>query len=102
MKTSRTPLASPATRFVASDAKATCVPSWLIAALKLSPFASLPSVATLTRWITPIGAIATLWVVGLSYVVGVLIAIPIGVISAYKQFDRRAPGWTKVELRPES
>ena len=23
------------------------------------------------------------------------------VISAYKQFDRRAPGWTKVELRPE-
>jgi threonine dehydrogenase-like Zn-dependent dehydrogenase len=24
------------------------------------------------------------------------------VISAYKQFDRRAPGWMKVELRPES
>ncbi len=24
------------------------------------------------------------------------------VISAYKQFDRRAPGWTKVELRPEA
>jgi threonine dehydrogenase-like Zn-dependent dehydrogenase len=22
------------------------------------------------------------------------------VISAYKQFDRRASGWTKVELRP--
>lgn len=29
----------------------------------------------------------TLWVVGLSYVVGVLIAIPIGVISAYKQYS---------------
>jgi threonine dehydrogenase-like Zn-dependent dehydrogenase len=24
------------------------------------------------------------------------------VISAYKQFDQRAPGWTKVELRPEA
>jgi len=29
----------------------------------------------------------TLWVVGLSYVVGILIAIPIGVISAYKQYS---------------
>ncbi len=29
----------------------------------------------------------TLWVVGMSYVVGVLIAIPIGVISAYKQYS---------------
>lgn len=29
----------------------------------------------------------TLWVVGLSYVVGVLIAIPIGVISAYRQYS---------------
>ncbi len=29
----------------------------------------------------------TLWVVGLSYVVGVLIALPIGVISAYRQYS---------------
>lgn len=29
----------------------------------------------------------TLWVVGLSYVVGVLIAVPIGVISAYRQYS---------------
>jgi peptide/nickel transport system permease protein len=29
----------------------------------------------------------TLWVVGLSYVVGILIAIPIGVISAYRQYS---------------
>lgn len=29
----------------------------------------------------------TLWVVGLSYVVAILIAIPIGVISAYKQYS---------------
>jgi len=29
----------------------------------------------------------TLWVVGMSYVVGVLIAIPIGVISAYRQYS---------------
>ena len=29
----------------------------------------------------------TLWVVGLSYVVGILIAIPIGVVSAYKQYS---------------
>lgn len=29
----------------------------------------------------------TLWVVGLSYVVGVLIAVPIGAISAYKQYS---------------
>jgi peptide/nickel transport system permease protein len=29
----------------------------------------------------------TLWVVGLAYVVGILIAIPIGVISAYKQYS---------------
>jgi peptide/nickel transport system permease protein len=29
----------------------------------------------------------TLWVVGLSYVFGILIAIPIGVISAYKQYS---------------
>jgi len=29
----------------------------------------------------------TLWVVGLSYVVGVLIAVPIGVYSAYKQYS---------------
>lgn len=29
----------------------------------------------------------TLWVLGLSYVVGILIAIPIGVISAYKQYS---------------
>jgi peptide/nickel transport system permease protein len=29
----------------------------------------------------------TLWVVGLSYVVGALIAIPIGVISAYRQYS---------------
>jgi peptide/nickel transport system permease protein len=29
----------------------------------------------------------TLWVVGLSYLVGILIAIPIGIISAYKQYS---------------
>lgn len=29
----------------------------------------------------------TLWVVGLSYLVGILVAIPIGVISAYKQYS---------------
>lgn len=29
----------------------------------------------------------TLWVVGLSYVVGILIAVPIGVISAYRQYS---------------
>jgi len=29
----------------------------------------------------------TLWVVGLSYIVGIMIALPIGVISAYKQYS---------------
>ncbi|WP_424941808.1 ABC transporter permease [Aliiroseovarius crassostreae] len=29
----------------------------------------------------------TLWVVGLSYVLGILIAVPIGVISAYRQYS---------------
>ncbi|MEE9314176.1 MAG: ABC transporter permease [Rhizobiaceae bacterium] len=29
----------------------------------------------------------TLWVVGMSYVVGILIAVPIGIISAYKQYS---------------
>ncbi len=29
----------------------------------------------------------TLWLVGMSYVVGILIAIPVGVISAYKQYS---------------
>jgi len=29
----------------------------------------------------------TLWVVGMSYVVGIMIALPIGVISAYKQYS---------------
>lgn len=29
----------------------------------------------------------TLWVLGLSYVIGILIAIPIGVISAYRQYS---------------
>lgn len=29
----------------------------------------------------------TLWVVGMSYVVGILIAIPVGVISAYRQYS---------------
>lgn len=29
----------------------------------------------------------TLWVVGLAYVVGILIAVPIGVISAYRQYS---------------
>ena len=29
----------------------------------------------------------TLWVVGMSYVVGTLIALPIGIISAYRQYS---------------
>jgi peptide/nickel transport system permease protein len=29
----------------------------------------------------------TLWVVGLSYVVGILIAVPIGIVSAYRQYS---------------
>ncbi len=29
----------------------------------------------------------TLWVVGMAYVVGILIAVPIGIISAYKQYS---------------
>jgi len=29
----------------------------------------------------------TLWVVGMSYVIGILIAVPIGIISAYKQYS---------------
>ena len=29
----------------------------------------------------------TLWVVGLSYVVGILIALPIGIVSAYRQYS---------------
>ena len=29
----------------------------------------------------------TLWVVGLSYIVGILVAIPIGIISAYRQYS---------------
>ena len=29
----------------------------------------------------------TMWVVGLSYVVGILIAIPIGIVSAYRQYS---------------
>lgn len=29
----------------------------------------------------------TLWVVGMSYVVGILIALPIGILSAYKQYS---------------
>ena len=29
----------------------------------------------------------TLWVVGMSYIVGILIAIPVGVISAYRQYS---------------
>lgn len=29
----------------------------------------------------------TLWVVGLSYLLGILIAVPIGIISAYKQYS---------------
>jgi len=29
----------------------------------------------------------TLWVVGMSYVIGILIAIPIGVVSAYRQYS---------------
>ncbi len=29
----------------------------------------------------------TLWVVGMSYVVGILIAVPIGVVSAYRQYS---------------
>ena len=29
----------------------------------------------------------TLWVVGISYIVGILIAVPLGIISAYKQYS---------------
>lgn len=29
----------------------------------------------------------TMWVVGLSYIVGILIAVPIGILSAYKQYS---------------
>ena len=29
----------------------------------------------------------TLWVIGLSYVVGILIALPIGIVSAYRQYS---------------
>ena len=29
----------------------------------------------------------TLWVVGMSYIVGVLIALPIGIYSAYRQYS---------------
>ena len=29
----------------------------------------------------------TLWVVGMSYIIGILIAVPIGIISAYKQYS---------------
>ncbi len=29
----------------------------------------------------------TLWVVGMSYVVGILIALPIGIYSAYRQYS---------------
>ena len=29
----------------------------------------------------------TLWVVGMSYVVGILIALPTGIVSAYKQYS---------------
>ena len=29
----------------------------------------------------------TLWVVGISYVVGILVAVPLGIISAYKQYS---------------
>jgi len=29
----------------------------------------------------------TLWVVGLSYVLGILIAVPVGIVSAYKQYS---------------
>ncbi|MEL7138424.1 MAG: ABC transporter permease [Pseudomonadota bacterium] len=38
----------------------------------------------------------TLWVVGMSYVIGVILAIPLGMISAYKQyswFDQAATGF---------
>ena len=34
----------------------------------------------------------TLWVVGMSYMVGVLIALPIGIISAYRQYSLVRPG----------
>jgi peptide/nickel transport system permease protein len=29
----------------------------------------------------------TLWVVGMSYIVGILIALPIGIYSAYRQYS---------------
>jgi ABC-type arginine/histidine transport system permease subunit len=34
----------------------------------------------------------TLWVVGTAYVVGILIALPIGIYSAYKQYSLVRPG----------
>lgn len=51
--------------------------------LRLRSWATRSPVIDLIMERTP----QTLWVVGLSYVVGILIAIPIGILSAYKQYS---------------
>ena len=47
----------------------------------------------------------TLWVVGMAYVVGILIALPIGIYSAYRQYSvltRSGPSlpWSAIPCRP--
>jgi hypothetical protein len=53
-KMSVLPLVSPGTRLVADDAKATKRPSPLTAGPVLLPFACLPLLLTLTRWVLPL------------------------------------------------
>ncbi len=51
--------------------------------LRVRSWATRSPVVDLIRERTP----QTLWVVGMAYLVGILIAIPIGIISAYKQYS---------------
>jgi peptide/nickel transport system permease protein len=49
----------------------------------------------------------TLWVVGTSYIVGILIGVPLGIISAYKQYScstraRPSSRWSASPSRPSS
>src|SRR2546427_11209811 len=57
-KTSPAPLVSPATRLLASAAKATNRPSALMAGVSLTPLPSLPSLATDTRAVKGVHAAA--------------------------------------------